>query len=56
MNITAVVNHARRARRQSTTEDKLDELAKAIEALATVIGNIGGQIDNIEYKIRNLSR
>lgn len=43
MNVTAVVNHARRARRQSTAEDKLDELAKAIEALATVLATLAGR-------------
>lgn len=57
MTVQNAINHARHARTQATTaEAKLDEIAKAIEALATAVGNIGRQLDDVQYKVRSLAR
>jgi hypothetical protein len=40
MSTTGAINHARRARSQRTVEDKLDEIAYAIEDLARAIATV----------------
>jgi hypothetical protein len=40
MTAIAAINAARGVRARRTAEEKLDELAKAVEALAQVVGNI----------------
>jgi hypothetical protein len=40
MTTTGAINAARRVRTVRTAEEKLDELAKAIEALARAVGDI----------------
>ena len=51
---TAVINLARRVKSQRTAEEKLDQLADAIEALARLIGNVQSSIGTIESKMRQL--
>jgi hypothetical protein len=54
--VTAVINHARRVKSQRTTEDKLNQLADAIEAFARLVGDTQTTVNDIAYKVRNLSR
>jgi hypothetical protein len=48
MSTSGARTHARRARSQRTAEDKLDEIAKAIEELASAIGDIETRVKRTE--------
>lgn len=48
MSTTAIVNYARRARSSIGAEQKLDEIANAIEALAKVLDDMERRIKHAE--------
>jgi hypothetical protein len=54
MSVSSATHHARRARSQNTPEDKLDEIAKAIEELANAVGDIEKRVKSTEGLIASL--
>lgn len=52
MSITSAKSYARNARNAADTDEKLDYLAKAIEELAKVVGNIEYEVGQIKRATR----
>ena len=55
MSMSEAKRHAKHARAQRTAEAKLDDIAKAIEELASALSYVETRVKNTEYIVENIA-